>query len=234
MRPKEIVATTQAAAFLLAVMGFAALALAYVTNDPLVRLDAEIASGFHDHVTPPATVLLGAITSLGGTAFLAVVTALAAGWLAGRGSRPDAALLVVTFAGSQVVTWVLKSSFRRERPSFGEPLATASSFSFPSGHALASLAVYGAVVYVLIRRSDSARVVAASLAGATLLVAAIGFSRVYLGVHYLSDVLAGYSAGLALLLLTIGSVRGLSPTGRALRSGARPARFRRASRRSGT
>ena len=211
--PKEIAGRAHAAAIVVAVSGFAALAAAYETNAPIVRLDAEVASDFHSHVTPPATFLLETITSLGSTSFLAVVTALAAGWLAGRGSRLDVALVVACFVGSQAVTWTLKAIFHRERPSFADPVATASSFSFPSGHALASLAVYGALAYVFANRSV--------LAAATLLVAAIGFSRAYLGVHYLSDVLAGYSAGLALLLLAI------SLSGGARRSDARRARCRR-------
>lgn len=213
MWPKAISARTQAAAFVAALSGFAALAAAYETNAPLVRVDAEIAIGFHERVTAPATFLLQAISALGSTSFLAVVTALAAGWLAGRDRRVDVALVVACFAGSQALTWTLKAIFHRERPSFADPVATASSFSFPSGHALASLAVYGALVYVFASRNV--------LAAAALLVAAIGLSRVYLGAHYLSDVLAGYSAGLALLLLAIGL------SGGARRSDARRATCRR-------
>jgi membrane-associated phospholipid phosphatase len=104
-------------------------------------------------------------------------------------------------------TWLLKATFERPRPSFDDPVATAGWFSFPSGHALSSIALYGTLAYVLGSALRSQRARAASLAGVAVLVATIGFSRLYLGVHYLTDVLAGYSAGLAWLLFTIAVVR---------------------------
>ena len=90
-----------------------------------------------------------------------------------------------------------KAVFERDRPDSSEALASAAGFSFPSGHAMSSLAIYGALTIVAARSFDSprARMLVAVLALA--LVLAIGFSRVYLGVHYASDVLAGFIAGLA-------------------------------------
>ena len=72
-----------------------------------------------------------------------------------------------------------------------DPLATESTFSFPSGHALVSLAVYGSIALVVSRRLPRRRDRILLLAATGLLVLAIGFSRLYLGVHFLSDVLAG-------------------------------------------
>jgi undecaprenyl-diphosphatase len=95
----------------------------------------------------------------------------------------------------------MKLGFRRERPFFPDPLATESTFSFPSGHSLVSLAVYGSVALLLARRVRSPGRRALLFAGTALLVLAIGFSRLYLGVHFLSDVLAGYAAGAAWLAL---------------------------------
>jgi membrane-associated phospholipid phosphatase len=96
---------------------------------------------------------------------------------------------------------VMKLGFRRERPFFADPLATESTFSFPSGHALVSLAVYGAIALLLARRISSHRRGALLLAATAIWVALIGFSRLYLGVHFLSDVLAGFAAGAAWLAL---------------------------------
>jgi undecaprenyl-diphosphatase len=139
------------------------------------------------------------------------VAGTVAAYLVRRGRRLDAALLAVTLGGAQLLTWILKAIFERPRPSFEDPVATASWFSFPSGHALSSIAVYGALAYLIVGggRSSQAR---ALVAGVAFLVALIGFSRLYLGVHYLTDVLAGYSAGLAWLLLAIGLLHARSRT----------------------
>jgi undecaprenyl-diphosphatase len=95
----------------------------------------------------------------------------------------------------------MKQGFRRERPFFEDPLATASSFSFPSGHALVSLAVYGSIALVIARHTSDRRIATAVVALALVWILAIGFSRLYLGVHFLSDVVAGYAAGAAWLAL---------------------------------
>jgi membrane-associated phospholipid phosphatase len=195
--------TVALAAFLHSVAAFALLAEGYAVGSPTVELDTWLANALHANLVPSATAAFATVTALGSTASLALVASAAAALLVRRGRYGDAALLVVVFAGAQLLTWVLKAIFERPRPAFDDPVATASWFSFPSGHALSSIALYGALAYVLFGRWRSTAVRAAGFAAAALLVAGIGFSRLYLGVHYLTDVLAGYSAGLALLLLAI-------------------------------
>ncbi len=97
----------------------------------------------------------------------------------------------------------LKLGFARERPFFPAPLATESSYSFPSGHSSMSLAVYGTLGYIVARHAASRRKQIAALVGSTALVLLIGFSRLYLGVHYLSDVIAGFSLALAWVALCV-------------------------------
>jgi membrane-associated phospholipid phosphatase len=190
------------AAFLSSVALFGFLAQAYLTRDATVQVDIRLANALNANAVSSATTAFEAVTTLGSTSVLALVAATAVAYLVHRRRGRDAALLVVALAGAQLVTWILKAALERPRPSFDEPVATADWFSFPSGHASNSLALYGALAYVFAGRS-SRPVRAVVLAGLTLLVAAIGFSRVYLGVHYLTDVIAGYSAGLAWLLLVI-------------------------------
>jgi membrane-associated phospholipid phosphatase len=202
------------AAFLQSVLAFALLAQAYTTGSPVVEVDAWLASSLHANLVPSATTFLSTVTTLGSTAGLALVAAAAAAYLLRRGRRRDAALVVVTLVVAQLLTWILKAIFERPRPTFDDPVATASWFSFPSGHALSSIAVYGALAYVVARGVGSPRARTGVLGAAALLVATIGFSRLYLGVHYLTDVLAGYSAGLALLLLAIGALHARAPLGR--------------------
>jgi membrane-associated phospholipid phosphatase len=200
------------AAFLQSVLMFALLGQAYAAGSPTVTVDAWLANALHAHVFPSATAVLVGVTTLGSTAALTLVVAIAAAYLIRLRLGREAALLVVVLVGAQLLTWILKAIFERPRPSFADPVATASWFSFPSGHALGSIAVYGALAYVVGRRLDSTRARAGVVAGAALLVVLIGFSRLYLGVHYLTDVLAGYSAGLALLLLAVGLLHARSRT----------------------
>jgi membrane-associated phospholipid phosphatase len=184
------------------VAAFALLAQAYAAGWRLVEVDARVATTLHTHVVSSATTALTAVTILGSTPVLALVAAAAGAYLLREGRRRDAALLGIALVGSQLLTWILKSVFERPRPAFDDPVATADWFSFPSGHALSSIALYGALAYLFGRRL-SPRARATCFYGVAVLVAAIGFSRLYLGVHFLTDVLAGYSAGLAWLLVVI-------------------------------
>jgi membrane-associated phospholipid phosphatase len=203
-------------AFLQSVATFALLAHAYAAGYPIVQVDAQLANALHANVVPSATTALSAVTLFGSTPVLALVVGATAAYLAPRRRGREAALLVVTLVGAQLLTWILKAIFERPRPSFEDPVATASWFSFPSGHALSSIAVYGALAYVLARGIRLRRTRLSAFAGVGLLVAVIGFSRLYLGVHYLTDVLAGYSAGLALLLLAVGLLHARSRQARAI------------------
>lgn len=209
------------AALLLALVAFAALAAAYVAGGPLIEVDERIAATLHSHAGPPGTEVAEVVTMLGGVIVLAGISCVAVGLLASRGLRQEAILVVLAVVGAQALTGVLKTIFRRERPTFEDPVTTAGYFSFPSGHALTAIAVYGAIASIVALRLRAPALRAACLAGAGLLVAAIGFSRLYLGVHYLSDVLAGWSMGLAWLLVAFAVVRAPRRHPRARRMGAR-------------
>ena len=165
------------------------------------RSDERLAEWLHGRATDPFTDVFRAITWTGNFSTLLAVTLVAAGIFWWRRERTDAVFVALAFLGAQVLSTGMKLGFRRDRPFFPDPLATESTFSFPSGHALVSLAVYGSIALVLARHM-STRARRAFLLGMTaLLVVAIGFSRLYLGVHFLSDVLAGYAAGVAWLAI---------------------------------
>jgi membrane-associated phospholipid phosphatase len=169
------------------------------------------------HATGFATGVLTVVAQLGGTPVLIAVTLIAAVALLLRRRLAHAALIGAALVGAASLNLALKAAFERPRPSFSDPFASAAGFSFPSGHAMASMAVYGALAIVLATSLNSRRMRAPVLVSALALVVAIGFSRVYLGVHYFSDVLAGYSAGLAWLMLCTLGLLGASrlPAGRA-------------------
>ena len=143
------------------------------------------------------------MTWLGNGPVLVVVT-LAAGIVLWRKRwLTDLVLLILAGVGAEILTVGLKQGFERERPFFPNPLASATSYSFPSGHASVSLAVYGTIGFIAARHLSNRRARFAVLAAAAVLVGLIGFSRLYLGVHFLSDVIAGFSLGLAWVSLCV-------------------------------
>ena len=103
---------------------------------------------------------------------------------------------VAAFAGAGVLTTVLKNVIQRPRPIGADQFLHGESFSFPSGHALGSLIGYGMLAYLLVLPVDRRRQQLLIVAAAGVLIVAIGFSRLYLGVHYFSDIIGGYAAGL--------------------------------------
>ena len=109
---------------------------------------------------------------------------------------------VTATLGNALLIYLLKNFFVRERPAHDNGLVSADSWSFPSGHAAGSMVVYGMLAYLLLR--ESRRPWHPLIFGlAVSLIVGIGFSRVVLHVHYLSDVLAGYASGLLWLTMNI-------------------------------
>src|SRR5207244_4020919 len=112
------------------------------------------------------------------------------------------AYLAVTFGGGELLDVELKSYFARARPAMAEALRIAHGYSFPSGHALGSTVAFGALAYLAYRTAKSWSGAAAALAFGATFVLAVSLSRVYLGVHWISDVAAGVSAGLVWVTTT--------------------------------
>jgi undecaprenyl-diphosphatase len=129
--------------------------------------------------------------------FRAIVLGVAI-WLWHRGAQRLAAWAVVTMAIGGILGVALKLLVDRARPAFPEPVAHASGYSFPSGHALNSMLGVGVLLLVFLPVLRGAGRLLAYLAGAAV-VLLTGFDRVALGVHYVSDVLAGWVVALAVL-----------------------------------
>jgi membrane-associated phospholipid phosphatase len=168
-----------------------------------IHLDTRFAAWLHDHATSGWTTFFENVTRLGNIPVLILVTLVAAIVLWRRRLRTELELLLLAAVGAEILTVGLKLGFERQRPFFPDPLATESTYSFPSGHASVSLAVYGTIGYIVARHASTRRKQIGALAAAAALVLLIGFSRLYLGVHYLSDVIAGFSLGLAWVALCV-------------------------------
>lgn len=115
--------------------------------------------------------------------------------------------LWVALVGSQCSTFLLKIFFHRARPEYA--MYTENSFSFPSGHAAVALAFYGYLAYVLFRNLHTRPSKMIAICAGTALTLALGFSRIYLGVHFVGDVVGGYTLGALWLLVAISMVEWL-------------------------
>jgi len=171
---------------------FLALAGA-VLADSTAWLDSPLISLAERTRGARLTSVMAALTWLGNGPTLAGVALVAALALLGLGQRVPALYVAVASAGAGALNSLLKLAFSRPRPVTLAHLAQAGGFSFPSGHAMASASIYGAIAVVAVLRFPERRwwVIGAC----ALVVLAIGASRVYLGVHYPSDVIAGWALG---------------------------------------
>jgi len=158
------------------------------------RVDMFVRTSVHQHATPGLTRLMEAFSFLGSVGTITFLCLVILAALLYLRRRRMAALLGITMIGMVVLDEALKLSFHRPRPeAFFGP--TPSSYSFPSGHAFGALCFYGVLAAILAPRVRGRIAKWAIWSAAVLLIAMIGFSRIYLGVHYPSDVVAGYAAG---------------------------------------
>jgi undecaprenyl-diphosphatase len=164
-------------------------------NDPLVRFDDQLASTLHVLATPPLTTFFVIITALGSLEIIVIVGVLVGVICAWQRQWLYLGAWLAALAGGEALNQLLKNVFARPRPSFVDPLLPESGYSFPSGHAMESFIVYGMLAYFAVLALRSWRARTAVVCGSGLLVLLIGFSRIYLGVHYFSDVAGGYAAG---------------------------------------
>lgn len=171
----------------------------YLSGGPIIRADRNIASLLHSLQTPFGLEVAARITAIGGWATaLCIIAAFGlAFWFLGQ--RALATGLVVATLGETATVGILKPLFGRVRPSIAH--FTETSASFPSGHAALAVALFGFLAYAVCRARllDARRAVPL----ASLLVLSIGFSRMYLGEHYLSDVVNGFLVGAIWLVIGI-------------------------------
>jgi undecaprenyl-diphosphatase len=141
------------------------------------------------------------ITALGGVAVLTLLTAIAAGFLALDGKKHMALFVLGSILGGVAAGTILKDVFHRPRPDLVPVSVYVSGESFPSGHSMMSAVTYLTLGALLARSQERKRVKAYFLIIAMFLTFAIGVTRVYLGVHWPTDVLAGWTAGAVWALL---------------------------------
>ncbi len=170
------------------------LGASVVLGSPLAVLDADAIRTVHANTVAPLTHVVFGVTALGGTHVVTGVTIVAALVLALRRHWHGALGLVVAVLGTQLLVQAMKLFVARPRPDAAEALHTPSGFSFPSGHSATSVALYASLALLAARACRGGTRYAAAACGGILIVA-IGLSRIYLGAHYPTDVLAGWLTG---------------------------------------
>lgn len=169
----------------------------------ITAIDGPVLNWMLGHRTADLTGVMVIVTDVGGTAVVSAVATVVAGWLAWRHRWHDALLVAGTTLGAGLLIGVLKPLVGRSRPPMVDQLVIETNQSYPSGHALAAAAVLGVLTVVLIRHL-AGRVprLLLTIAAATV-TAAIGVSRLYLGVHWASDVIAGWLIGTFWLIICL-------------------------------
>jgi membrane-associated phospholipid phosphatase len=175
----------------------------------MAALDIQVAQWLHAHASEPATTMLLAVSYLHSLAGIAFLTLLFAWHLWRRQARYWLLALLLAVPPGMLLNVLLKDNYQRVRPSFDVPLLTLPTYSFPSGHALAATVFYGMLACYLWPRTRGIAQRAALTAATVLMVALVAFSRIYLGVHFLSDVLAAVAEGLGWLAVCVTAVSSL-------------------------
>ncbi len=197
------------AVLLLAAWLFGSIAADVVAHAEITVLDTWLAAWFHQYARSGWTPVMLFITHLHNTAGVLVMAGLLAVYLYRQQAYYWFLSVLLAVPGGMLLNVMLKYTFQRARPSFEEPLLTLATYSFPSGHTAGATFLYGMLAaYLVCRwRSWPARVAAGVLA--VCMVALVGLSRIYLGAHYLSDVLAGMVEGCGWVAICIAAVSSL-------------------------
>jgi membrane-associated phospholipid phosphatase len=175
---------------------FGALTALVTRNDFVTDWDRDLNQQLDDTHSRAVELL----THLGSFWGLLAVCVVACVLLGRRRAWTDITLLLASLAGGALLNLIAKQAIARPRPVFHDPNYVYSTYSFPSGHTMGTTAVYAALAIIVARRTRYGPI---AIAGAALMIGLIAFSRVYLGAHYVSDVVGGVLLGLAWVLFVV-------------------------------
>ena len=165
------------------------------------QFDEATRVAVHQLASPAMTTVMRGISFLGSGLFLTIATAVVIIWFASRKWGREAKLTAATMIGASTLNVSLKLAFKRTRPTPFFDLLPPNSYSFPSGHALTSACFYGAFAAIITARMKSRRARILVWIACTTIILLIGLSRIYLGVHHTTDVIAGFAAALIWILV---------------------------------
>jgi membrane-associated phospholipid phosphatase len=187
----------------LSILVFLLLAYNVLTNGPLIQGDPAFIQGLHRQAQAGPAYLVTVMkiaSSIGFYGIMVLLGGFGIYWLATRQWR-EFSLLLIGAAGGQALFDLIAAVINRPRPHLAAPYEGLTNFSFPSGHTVSSVLLFGLLAYIFVPRIRSAAGRVVLIVLTVLLVAWISFSRLYLGSHYLTDVIAGVAMGLGWGLL---------------------------------
>jgi membrane-associated phospholipid phosphatase len=171
--------------------------LAQLSEEVLEReafgFDKTILLWIHQFANPTFDTIMLNVTRLGNPSTVVFITLITLGILWGRRYRQEAKIFLFNCLGGAILSYGLKLAFSKPRPQLWKSLIAEKSYSYPSGHALGSIVLYGFLACLLGNHYPKYTKVSYSIAA--ILIASIGLSRLYLGVHWPTDVIAGYGVG---------------------------------------
>ena len=174
-----------------------------LTGDPLTIVDQYVAQWFRAHATSLMTEFMLVISNLHGVVAITLYVAALAVYLLWKHDWLWLCCLGVTVPGGMLLNVVMKHAFQRARPNLDGPLLTLTTYSFPSGHVAGTALFYGLLAAMLVSKVNVWRWQLLIAFAAIALVVLVALSRLYLGVHYLSDVLAAFAEAVAWLSLSL-------------------------------
>ena len=174
-----------------------------INGEPITVADAHVSMWLHTHGSPHLTAVFVFITAFGSTVLVSCVTVVVGLYLLWRKQTYWLAAVWLSVFGGILLNKFLKYIFHRPRPHFDDPILALTSYSFPSGHTMAATVLYGVLAALLVTKIKHRSFRVLVIPGAMLLITLVGFSRMYLGAHYLSDVLGAIAEGLAWLSLCL-------------------------------
>ncbi len=185
---------------------FSIFLFADITKDTLIdheviKFDLEVSRSIYAYRTPLMTDVMKFI-SLMGADFMIALASIVLIFLTFKKHKRESLIFSLIFILGVGLNFLLKEIFQRPRPNI-DPLLTLTSYSFPSGHAMNSFIFYAVISYFTFHFTRSIKMTFLATIISAILVGLIGISRVYLGVHYPSDVIAGFAAGLLWFVLVL-------------------------------
>ena len=206
-RPRDIRFWIAMAVMAVGAAAFALIAYSVWETAPILKQDMQVSVWLHTHGSPVFTAFLLAITQVHSTIGIPILSAVVAFFLWRHGDRYWVLSLALAVPGGLLLNVILKFVFKRDRPAWDDPLLTLTSSSFPSGHTAGATLFYGFLAAYMVWRMKNPAARALAVLGCAFMVALVGFSRIYLGVHFLSDVLAAISISTVWLVICLVAVR---------------------------
>ena len=195
--------TVIVATILLIIATFTGLAEVVTSSGPVTALDTSVTQFLFTHRTPFFDQFFYTVTQFGSLKVVGILIPVVIVALFVYKKRDLLLPLIISLVGSELAMYFIKLGIHRPRPGESVAYYLEKSYSFPSGHATIAMAFYGFLIYFFVRLEGRLRSSYSISLVLSLLIFLIGFSRIYLGVHYLSDVLGGYLVGGMWLLLAI-------------------------------